>query len=88
MTQAINQKTLKVSCSNAQPPQDNGENDATPSLNNDTLTPNPQAVLPSDFKISFLYLEDKSMVKISTIKSDKINGRISYLLDEVYDLKN
>ena len=51
-----------------------------PSLNNNTLTPNLQAVFPSDFEILFHSLEDKHNGKISAIKS--------YLLDEVYDLKN
>ena len=54
------------------------ETDATPSLNNNTLTPNPQAVIPSDFEILFQSLEDKLNGKTSAIKS--------YLLDEVYDL--
>ena len=44
------------------------------------LTPNPQAVFPSDFEILFQSLEDKLNGKISAI--------MSYLLDEVYDLKN
>ena len=56
------------------------ENDRTPSLNNNPLTPNPQAVFPSDFEILFQSLEDKVNGKISAIKS--------YFLDEVYDLKN
>ena len=56
------------------------ENDATPSLNNNTLTPNSQAVFPSDLEILFQSLEDELSGKISAIKS--------YLLDEVYDLKN
>ena len=49
-------------------------------MNNNTLTPNPQAVLPSDFEIIFLSLEDKLNGKMLAIKS--------YLLDEVHDLKN
>ena len=56
------------------------KNDATPSLNNNTLTPNPQAVFPSDFEILFQSLEDKLNGKILPIKP--------YLLDEVNDLKN
>ena len=44
------------------------------------MTPNPQAVFPSDSEILFQSLEDKINGKISAIKS--------YLLDEVYDLKN
>ena len=69
-----------ISCLNTQSSQVDEENDATPSLNNNTLTPNPQAVFPSDFEILFQSLEDKLNGKISAIKS--------YLLDEVYDLKN
>ena len=68
-----------MSCLNTQSSQADEENDATPSLNNNTLTPNPQAVFPSDFEILFQSLEDKLNGKISAIKS--------YLLDEVYDLK-
>ena len=56
------------------------ENHATPSLNNNTLTPNPQAVFSSDFEILFQPLEDKLNGKTTAIKS--------YLLDEVYHLKN
>ena len=67
-----------MSCLNTQSSQADEENDATPSLNNNTLTPNPQAVFPSDFEILFQSLEDKLNVKIA-IKS--------YLLDVVYDLK-
>ena len=70
----------EISCLNTQSSQVDEENDATPSLNNNTLTPNPQAVFPGDFKILFHSLEDKLNGKISAIKS--------YLLDEVYDLKN
>ena len=51
-----------------------------PSSNINTLTPNPQAVFPSDFEILFQSLEDRRKGKISAIKS--------YLLDEVYDLKS
>ena len=56
------------------------ENGASLSLNYNTLTSNPQAVFPNDFEILFQSLEDKLNGKISAIKS--------YLLDEVYDLKN
>ena len=56
------------------------ENGASLSLKNNTLTSNPQAVFPNDFEILFQSLEDKLNGKISAIKS--------YLLDEVYDLKN
>ena len=52
----------------------------TLSLNNSTLTPNLQAVFPSDFEDLFQHLEDKLNGKILTI--------MSYLFDEVYDLKN
>ena len=69
-----------ISCLNTQSSQVDEENDATPSLNNNTLTPNPQGVFPSDFETLFQSLEDKLNGKISAIKS--------YLLDEVYDLKN
>ena len=69
-----------ISCLNTQSSQADEENEATPSSNNNTLTPNPQAVFPSDSEILFQSLEDKLNGKISTIKS--------YLLDEVYDLKN
>ena len=68
------------SCLDTQSLQVDKENQATLSLNNNTLTPNPQAVLPSDFEIIFLSLEDKLNGKMLAIKS--------YLLDEVHDLKN
>ena len=42
-----------TSCLNTQSSQVHEENDATPSLNNNTLTPNPQTVFPSDFEILF-----------------------------------
>ena len=76
----ITSKNSDTSCLNQQSSQVDEENDATPSLNNNTLTPNPQAVFPSDFEILFQSLEDKLNGKISAIKS--------HLLDEVYDLKN
>ena len=60
--------------------EQNEENDATPSLNNNTLTPNPHAVFLSDFEVLFQSLEDKLNGKILAIKSN--------LLDEMYDLKN
>ena len=69
-----------ISCLNTQLSQVDEENDATPSLNSNTLTPNLQSVFPSDFEIVFQFLEDKLNGKISAIKS--------YLLDEMYDLKN
>ena len=69
-----------ISCLNTQLSQVDEENDATPSLNSSTLTPNLQSVFPSDFEILFQFLEDKLNGKISAIKS--------YLLDEMYDLKN
>ena len=40
----------------------------TPSLNNNTLTPNSQVVFPSNFEILFQSLEDKLYGKISVIK--------------------
>ena len=69
-----------ISCLNTQLSQVDEENDATPSLNSSTLTPNLQSVFLSDFEILFQFLEDKLNGKISAIKS--------YLLDEMYDLKN
>ena len=76
----ITSENSDISCLNIQSSQIDEENDATPSINNNTLTPNPQAVFPSDFEIPFQSLEDKLNGKISAIKS--------YLLDELYDLKN
>ena len=76
----ITSENSDISCLNTQSSQVDEENDATPSLNNNTLTPNPQAVFPNDFEILFQSLEDKLNGKISAIKS--------YLLEEVYDLKN
>ena len=52
----------------------------TPSLNSNALAPNPQAVFLSNFEILFQTLEDKLNGKTSAIKS--------YLLDEVYDVRN
>ena len=69
-----------VSCLNTQSSNVSEENDGTPSLNNNTLTPNPQAVFPSDFEILFQSLEDKLNGKKAAIKT--------YLLDELCDLKN
>ena len=60
--------------------EQNEENDAIPSLNNNTLTPNPHVVFLSDFEVLFQSLEDKLNGKILAIKSN--------LLDEMYDLKN
>ena len=76
---AITSENSDVSCLNTQSSQVDEENDANPSLNNNTLTPNPQAVFPSDFEILFQSLEDKLNGKMSAIKSN--------LLDEVHDLK-
>ena len=58
-----------ISSLNRQSSQIGEENDAIPSLNNKTLTPNPQAVFPSDFEILFQSLEDILNCKISAIKS-------------------
>ena len=58
-----------ISCLNTQSSKVDEENDATPSLSNNTLTPNPQADFPSDFEILFQSLEDKLNGKISAIKS-------------------
>ena len=69
-----------ISSLNTQSWQVDEENDATSSLNNNTLTPNSQAVFPSDFEILFQSLEDKLNGQISAIKS--------YLLDKMYDLVN
>ena len=76
----ITSENSDISCLNTQSSQVDEENDATPSLNSNTLTPNPQAVFPNDFEILFQSLEDKLNGKILAIKS--------YLLDEAYDLKN
>ena len=46
----ITSENSDINCLNTQVEE---KNDAIPSLNNNTLTPNPQAVLPSDFKILF-----------------------------------
>ena len=58
-----------ISSLNRQSSQIDEENDAITSLNNKTLTPNPQAVFPSDFEILFQSLEDILNCKISAIKS-------------------
>ena len=58
-----------ISSLNRQSSQIGEENDAIPSLNNKTLTPNPQAVFPSDFEILFQSLEDILNCKISAIES-------------------
>ena len=76
----ITSENSDISCLNTQSSQADEENDATPPLNNNTLAPNPQAVFPSDFDILFQSLDGKLNGKVSAIKS--------YLLDEVYDLKN
>ena len=55
----ITSENSDTSCLNQQSSQVDEENDATPSLNNNTLTPNPQAVFPSDFEILFHSLKDK-----------------------------
>ena len=57
-----------ISCLSTQSSQVDEENDATPSLNSNTLTPNSQVVFPSDFEILFQSLEDKLNGKISAIK--------------------
>ena len=76
----ITSENSDISCLNTQSSQVDEENDATPSLNNNTLTPNLQAVFPNDFEILFQSLEYKLNGKISAVES--------YILDEVYDLKN
>ena len=77
---AITSGYSDVSCLNTHSSNVSEENEGTPSLNNNTLTPNPQAVFPSDFEILFQSLEDKLISKKSAIKT--------YLLDELCDLKN
>ena len=74
----ITSENSDISWLNTQSSQIDEGNDATLSVNNNNLTPNPEAVFPSDFEILFQSLEDKLNVKIA-IKS--------YLLDVVYDLK-
>ena len=64
----ITSENSHISCLNTQSLQVDEENDATPSLNSNTLTPNSQAVSPSDFEIIFQSLEDKLNGKISAIK--------------------
>ena len=76
----ITSENSDISCLNTKSSQVDEENDATLSLNNNIQTLNPQAVFPSDFEILFQSLEDKLNGKISAI--------MSYLLDEVCDLKN
>ena len=49
----ITSENSDISCLNTQSSQADKENDAIPSLNNNTLTPNSQAVFPSDFEILF-----------------------------------
>ena len=71
----ITSENSDISCLNTQSSQVDEGNDATPSLNNNTLTPDPQAVFPSDFEILFQSLVDKVKGKLTAIKS--------YLLDEV-----
>ena len=75
----ITSENSDISCLNTQSSQVEEKNDTAPSSNNNTLTPNPQAVFTSDFEILFQSVEDKLNAKISAIKS--------YLLDELYDLK-
>ena len=76
----ITSENSDISCLNTQSLYVDEENDAIPSLSNNTLTPNSEAVFRSDFEILFQSLEGKLNGKISAIKS--------YLLDKVYDLKN
>ena len=69
MTLIITSENSDIGCLNTQSSQFDKENDATPSLNNNTLAPNPQAVFPSDFEILFQSLECKLNGKTSAIKS-------------------
>ena len=63
----ITSENSDISCLSTQSSQVDGENDATPILKNNTLTPNPQAVFPSDFEIIFQSLEDKLNGKIKNV---------------------
>ena len=58
----ITSQNSDISCLNTQSTQVDEESEATPSLNNNILTPNPQAVLLSDFEILFQSMKN-SMVK-------------------------
>ena len=58
----ITSQNSDISCLNTQSTQVDEESEATPSLNNNILTPNPQAVLLSDFEILFQSMTN-SMVK-------------------------
>ena len=64
----ITSENSDINCFNMQSWQVDKENGATPSLNNNTLTPNPQAVFLSDFEILFQSLKDKINGKISALK--------------------
>ena len=55
----ITSENSDISCLNTHSSQVDGENDATPSLNNNALIPNPLAVFPSDLEILFQFFEDK-----------------------------
>ena len=68
-----------ISCINTQSSQVDEEYDGIPFLKNITLTPNPQVVFPNNIDVLFQSLEGKLNGKIST--------KMSYLLDEVCDLK-
>ena len=61
----ITSKNSDISRLNTQSLQVDEKNEATPSLNNNTLTPNPQEFFPSDFEILFQYLEDKLNGKLN-----------------------
>ena len=63
----ITSENSDISCLSTQSSQVDGENDATPILKSNTLTPNPQAVFPSDFEIIFQSLEDKLNGKIKNV---------------------
>ena len=65
----ITSENSDISCLNTQSSQVDEENDATPSLNNNTLTPNSQAVFSSDFEILFQSLEDKLSHKVISFRS-------------------
>ena len=57
-----------ISCLKTQSSEVNEGNDASPSLNNNTLTHNSQVVFPTDLEVLFQSLEDKLNWEISAIK--------------------
>ena len=59
----ITSENSDIGCLNTQSSQVDEENDATPSLNSNTLTPNPQASFQVTLKFYFSLLKINSMVK-------------------------